>query len=327
MLVLAATGLLNLPARSAPLQPAMFTLIDEDDDFARNGDQHYTQGLRLSYFYSEQTTPQWAETVAWALPDLGMKIDVLRFGVAIGQNIYTPKNLMTVQPIMNDRPYAGWLYAGLLLQRQGMQGNVPALDSFEVDFGLIGPQSMAGQIQCWWHTMGGWNVPEGWDNQLKIEPAMNLRYERQWKFSTAPDGFAIEAIPYAGFSLGNVNTSGAIGTTVRFGYNIPDDFGVQTIDSLASQTGDRSAGKHAFGIYCYGGAEGRAVAHNAFLDGNLFRSCVSVDKEPLVADLKAGVVLAFRHLDIAASVIYRTREFEGQQKPDRFASISLNMKF
>ena len=66
----------------------MFTLIEENDDFVRNGDQHYTQGLRLSYFYSEQTTPRWAESVAWAVPDLGMKIDVPRFGVALGQNIW-----------------------------------------------------------------------------------------------------------------------------------------------------------------------------------------------------------------------------------------------
>ena len=39
-----------------------------------------------------------------------------RVGVSIGQNIYTPDDTFTSQPIYNDRPYAAWLYASFALQ-------------------------------------------------------------------------------------------------------------------------------------------------------------------------------------------------------------------
>jgi hypothetical protein len=213
----------------------------------------------------------------------------------------------------------------MMLQRQGKQWNVPVNDHFEVDLGLIGPESFAAQAQSWWHTVGGWILPKGWGNQLKTEPAIDIKYDRQWKLSTVSQGMGLELIPHAGFSLGNAATYAGAGATVRFGYNIPNDFGVQTIDSLASQTGDTTP--HSFGFYIYAGADGRAVLHNAFLDGNLYQRSLHVEKEPLVADLKVGVVLAFRHFDIAGSFVRRTCEYKGQPRCDQFASISLNGKF
>ena len=41
---------------------------------------------------------------------------VRRVGVSFGQNIYTPNDTFTSQPIYNDRPYAAWLYASFALQ-------------------------------------------------------------------------------------------------------------------------------------------------------------------------------------------------------------------
>ena len=78
-----------------------------------------------------------------------------------------------------------------------------------------------------------------------------------------------------------------------------------------------------FGIYGFVGAQGRAVARNIFLDGNSFRSSPSVDKEPLVADLQAGVSLFWlsgTRLDV--SVMHRTEEFEGQHGGDAIGIVS-----
>jgi lipid A 3-O-deacylase len=316
-----------LSARSALGHGPLVTLIEENDDLALNGDQHYTQGLKLSYLYSDEKTPDWAQSLASVLPDLGMKIESPKFGYTIGQNIYTPRNLRMKVPIMSDRPYAGWLYFGIILQRRGTQAGIPVNDSMEVDLGLIGPESFAQQAQSWWHTVGGWAVANGWDNQLKTEPAIDLKFDRQWKFGTYSQDWGAELIPHAGFSLGNAFTYAAAGAMVRFGYNIPDDFGVQNIDSLATQTGGYSAATRAFGAYIFAAAEGRAVLHNAFLDGNLYQGSVHVDKEPFVADLKVGLVLAFRHFDIAGTFVHRTCEYKTQPKCDHFVSVSLNAKF
>jgi hypothetical protein len=322
-----AVLLFALPVLSAPRQGPLLTLIEENDDFALNGDQHYTQGLKLTYMHGDEKTPDWAFNLAQALPDLGMKLETPKFGYALGQNIYTPRNLRTTAPVMNDRPYAGWLYFGMILQRRGNQAGVPVNDNLELDLGFIGPESFAQQAQAWWHTVGGWIVPKGWGNQLRTEPAIDIKYDRQWKFATRSQDFGLELIPHAGFSLGNVYTYAGAGAMVRFGYNIPDDFGVQNIDSLATQTGGRSAETRSFGAYLFAAADGRAVLHNAFLDGNLYQRSVHVDKEPFVADLKVGVVFAFKYFDIAGTFVHRTREYKSQPKSDHFASISLNAKF
>src|SRR4051812_10325309 len=258
-------------SRGAAGRGPLITLIEENDDFALNGDQHYTQGLKISYLYSDERMPDWSFALAHTIPEFGLDVQAPRFGYTVGQNIYTPGNIRTPAAMAYDRPYAGWLYFGMILQRRGEQFGVPANDNFEVDLGFIGPESFAAQAQAWWHTLGGWLVPRGWGNQLSTEPAIDIKYNRQWKFSTTSQGVGLEFIPNAGFSLGNVMTYAGAGAMVRFGYNIPDDFGVQTIDSLANQTGDRFVRTHPFGWYIYAGAEGRAVLHNAFLDGNLYQ--------------------------------------------------------
>ena len=329
-----AAGSLNergdTSALPAPSHGPILTLIEENDDLANNGDQHYTQDIRLSYLLSEERTPAWSAHLTDHLPSFGIREEVPRFGLVIGQNIYTPKNIYTPAMVATDRPYAGWLYLGAILQRRGVTGRqTPVLDNFELDLGVLGPDSLAQDTQTWWHALGGWVIPQGWHNQLKSEPGIDLKYDRQWKFSRTPPeaGWGLEFIPHAGVSLGTVQTFAVGGGIVRAGYNIPDDFGVQNIDSLASQAGGRTSRTRPFGAYLFAGLDGRAVARNAFLDGNLWRPSLSVRKEPLVGDFKFGAVLAFKHLDLALSYIERTREFKGQSRNDHFGSISLNAKF
>ena len=308
----------------------ILTLVEENDDLANNGDQHYTQGLRLTYSWGENHTPEWANSLANVLPALGMKIEAPRFGLALGQNIYTPKNIFTPDMVHSDRPYAGWLYLGAILQRRGSTARAtPVLDNFEMDFGIIGPDSLAENTQTWWHALGGWVLPQGWHHQLKSEPGLVLKFDRQWKFSPAAPGagWGLEFIPHAGVSLGNVQTFGVAGAMARAGWNIPDDFGAQNIDSLATQAGGCTSKARCFGAYVFAGVDGRAVARNAFLDGNLWRPSLSVKKEPLVGDLKAGGVLAFKHLEFALSFVERTREFIAQTRRDRFGSASISVKF
>jgi len=317
----------SLSVRAADGRGPLITLIEENDDFALNGDQHYTQGLKISYLYSDARMPNWSYALANTIPDLGMAVETARFGYTVGQNIYTPGNIRTPAAMSYDRPYAGWLYFGMILERQGKQGGIPVNDSFEVDLGFIGPESFAAQAQAWWHTLGGWIVPKGWGNQLNTEPAIDIKYNRQWKFATTSQGVGLEFLPNAGFSLGNVMTYAGAGAMVRFGYNIPDDFGAPTIDSLSNPTGDRNLARHPFGWYLFAGADGRAVLHNAFLDGNLYQPRPHVTKEPLVADFRAGIVFAFRRFDIAGSFVQRTREYKGQPRADRFGSISINATF
>jgi hypothetical protein len=79
--------------------------------------------------------------------------------------------------------------------------------------------------------------------------------------------------------------------------------------------------------YAFASVQGRGVAHDIFLDGNTFASSHSVDKHLLVGDAQVGIVVIYGGVRLAATQIFRTREFKGQRQADRFGAISLSANF
>src|SRR5438067_1994644 len=76
------TAAFHNPRSAAGESPGpVVTLTEENDDLANNGDQHYTQGIRLSYSLGENRTPHWAAHLGEKLPDLGMKLEAVRCGL------------------------------------------------------------------------------------------------------------------------------------------------------------------------------------------------------------------------------------------------------
>lgn len=308
-------------------QGAVFTLTEENDLVVRT-DRHYTQGLRLSLL-SKDDTPESLHRCFRDFFPLGLDVDAQKFGMAIGQQIFTPKNKSATAVVKTDRPYAGWLYLGGIWQRRGTSwADTPTLDQVELDLGVIGPDSFAREAQTTVHEWRGFSVPKGWKNQLQDEPGAALKVVRQWRIEWRSESLGADLIPELGGSLGNVGTYASACTTLRIGYHLPEDFGVQRIDSLASNSGGRISGKEShLGVYLFAGVEGRAVAYTAFLDGNFYQQSHRVDRETLVGNCRFGGVVAFRHCDVAYTYIFQSSEFVKQQDGDAFGSLSLNFKF
>jgi len=104
-------------------QGPIFVATEENDLFSSlftgiHTDRHYTQGMKALWLDGDDELPRPAKAVADFLPAWGINVKADRFGYDFGQNIYTPSDLLTSALITNDRPYAGWLYAGLVLQRR-----------------------------------------------------------------------------------------------------------------------------------------------------------------------------------------------------------------
>ena len=291
-------------------------------------DRHYTQGLKVIYLDRGEPVPGWAhglglDKLTRCLPLAWIDPAATNFGVAFGQNIFTPEDNRSTNVIASDRPYAGWLYAGLAIQRRGLTpGGRPVLESWELNLGVIGPEAQGEWAQ---NTVHQWrHIPtfEGWENQLRTEPAFVLKYGRAWRWAIN-EGSAryFDVIPHCGVNLGTLMTAGEVGVAMRLGVNLPDDFGVQRIDSDIVLAGGKTRGW--FGAYLFGEVNGRAVGRNAFLDGNLYQSSHHVDKRPLVADMIWGLAATFgRHCELSWTVISRTREFDNQTGFDEFGSLA-----
>lgn len=311
-------------------QAPVFTVLEENDLVVRT-DRHYTQGIKLAYVHRDEAMPQWLHRFSDWLPSLGYSQKVARIGFSIGQNIYTPADIQISEPQPDDRPYAGWLYGGFSLQRRGLTADLwPTLESFEIQLGIVGPESLAEQAQTWIHQIRGFDLPQGWDNQLKTEPGIAIRYWRGLRLSPSEAASRyLDVIPHYGGSLGNVETSLRVGATLRLGWNLPDSFGVQTISSLLTTEGGWSPSRKRgeWGIHGFTGFETWFVAHTVFLDGNLWQDSQSVPKETTVVEWQGGVAVTFRRAELAFSFVARSHEFEQQAKANGYGSLSVKVRF
>jgi hypothetical protein len=308
-------------------------VVQEENDLVVRTDRHYTQGIRVSYVHSEGRLPPWLGAPFRVLPDIGGEDEPERVGFSIGQSIFTPGDISVAELLPHDRPYAGWLYGGLILQRRGaLSRRWSGQESLEFHVGVVGPESLAEEAQTWIHEIRHFDLPQGWDNQLETEPGLAVRYQRSWRYATprsAPEGLGLDVIPYFGSSLGNVDTSLRAGGTFRFGLNVPDDFGVQTIHSLSSPSGGWPEGsvRKGWGYYLFARAEGSWVLYTTFLDGNLWHDSHSVEKEPLTGEFQGGIVAVSRWIEVGLTYVYRTPEFRRQELDAGFGSLSAKVKF
>ncbi|MBL9186192.1 MAG: lipid A deacylase LpxR family protein [Opitutaceae bacterium] len=317
-------------ARSAPV----FTAYFENDTFTGT-DEHYTNGLKFSWLSADLVDwgqVGWRKTLIEFLPFVNRTAGQKNLGLALGQNIYTPRDIRRINPDPVDRPYAGWLYLEL-----AFVSKTPAIsDTIAIQAGLIGPHSLAEDSQRIVHQWSGAIRPRGWDYQLRDELGVNLVYERRWRLYARAlvETLGIDLVPHAGLSLGNVQAYANAGGTVRFGLNLPSDFGVQLArpgsvgGTPADDLDPRVALDRNFSVFAFGAADGRAVARDIFLDGNTFRSSRSVDKEPFVGDLSAGLGLIAGRWQLTYTQVWRTREFKAQRGYyNNFGSVSLSRAY
>ncbi|KAB2310085.1 lipid A deacylase LpxR family protein [Betaproteobacteria bacterium SCN2] len=320
LLLLAATA-----AQAADLGGS-YTLLVENDVFT-GSDQHYTNGLRLSYLSRQDDVPDYIRAFAAAMPfvELGAR---LRAGYALGHNIYTPNNTKARGLVADERPYAGYLYAGMAVvaESDSRSGNI--LDTWELDIGIVGPSALGKEVQNNFHRLIGSPQAQGWENQLEDEPVVSLTHERKWRhlWRHPAYGLGLDFTPHVGGSLGNLATYLNLGATVRVGQGLARDYGPPRIRPSLPGSGFFLP-QDGMGWYVYAGVDGRAMAHNIFLDGNTFKDSHSVDSKTWVGDLQMGLVLTFSTLRLAYTHIYRTREFEGQKLGDSFGAVSISARF
>lgn len=300
-----------------------FTFVWENDYFA-NTDRNYTNGLRFSYlsgFKQPNGVTRWvADNVLRAEEDAG-----IRRGFALGHSIFTPQDTAATEPLPDQHPYAAWLYGeySVVVEQRDI------IDQFTLQAGVVGPAAGGEFIQNNWHDIIGGDPVNGWDNQLGNEPGFVLSYDRKLRalFEVNDDGLGFDVAPSFGASAGNVYVNGRVGLMLRFGVDLLNDYGPPRVrPSLAG--GGYFSPRDRFSWYLFAGAEGRAVVHNMFLDGSLFRdNDPSVDSKVFVGDFQAGVVLQVRRFQIAYTNVFRSREFETQDGAQQFGAVSVSVKF
>lgn len=298
-----------------------------DNDLFGDTDRYYTNGFQFAWRSATDTVPAWLAVAGRATAPVLPPGGVRRWGLAFGQEIYTPEDIFRDEPDPADRPYAAWLYGAVSYSVYTDTSFAAA----ELQAGVVGPSALGEQVQNTVHAFNGGDLAEGWDAQLDDEPGLNLLFTRLWRYDwaldpEAPRGYAVGIVPSLDASLGNVRTHAGAGLLVRAGRNLGADFGPPRIrPSVGGSAFVQPEGR--WGWYVFASAQGRAVVRDIFLDGNSFADGPRVDRKPLVAEGSLGAALVFPAGRLSYAQTFRSEEFVGQETSSEFGSITLTLRF
>lgn len=302
---------------------ATWSFVWENDYFA-DTDQNYTNGIRISYLSALKKPEGVSGFLAYKL--LGADDDAsVRRGFAIGHSIFTPEDTAASAPLPDQHPYAGWLYSEYSVAVQQSR----RVNQITLQAGVVGPLAQGEFLQNNWHEIIDGDSVNGWDNQIGNEPGFVLSYDRQFRSvrDFGGGGFGADITPNVGVSVGNVDTRMRGGLTLRVGKDLRNDYGPVRIRPALAGAGFFTPANE-FSWYLFLGAGGSAVAHNIFLDGSLFREGdPSVDSRVLVGEVQAGLAVQFRRVQMAYTVVMRTKEFDTQDGAQQFGAVSISTKF
>lgn len=296
-----------------------------ENDVVGGTDRDYTTGTHISYLSDELDCTHVARTLGQILPFFDADRE-LRYSVGVGQIYFTPEDTSASEPILDDRPYAGWLYAsfGLVSYDDATATEIGQMETLNLDVGVVGPYAMAEEMQNSFHKLIGSDESNGWGNQLGNELGINLSYSTKWRMVYEPiedTNFGLDFMPHLGATVGNVMTNAAVGGTFRIGSGLDRDFGPPRIRPAVPGSSYFAPG--GFDAYLFASVEGRGVARDIFLDGNTFRDSQSVDKEYFVGDMQLGVAVMWESWRLSYTHVTRSPQFENDDW-STFGSLALS---
>jgi lipid A 3-O-deacylase len=276
-------------------------ILTEENDVVWEKDNNYSQGIEF-------------KMVSSAFEDN----DPIFLSMGLRSRMYTPHDIAIVENQPGDRPWAGVTTVFRETTRKTEDGYL--LEGWEL--GILGPESSAEWMQTTFHKIVGAHTPMGWSNQVPNE--ISAQYYKTWYRpltllgSREYWGLDVEE-PY-GWCLGTTFDYVRAGLSLRAGWNIGKSHPGTSINPKAMKTS-------TFRTYLLLDGEVRYVLHNATLGHSFFRSHEDSmwdrDLIPIVGEIHAGAMIAWKSFSLTYLLGYRTDEFDSQPDPFKWGILSL----
>ncbi|WP_299214899.1 lipid A deacylase LpxR family protein [uncultured Dokdonia sp.] len=252
--------------------------LQHDNDFVFAIDRYYTTGTFIGYSRLLE-----GDFIFKREKDAPIQLDL-----RLGQETYTPRELFERDFDLLERPYAGYLFISGLISKV----KKTHIWSLQGEFGLVGPQSLAEDLQIKYHELINTFLPV-WEGQI----ANSIHLNFQGKYIT-------NVLLNSSYWLKNISLQSTASLGTRLSYV---DQEVRTFigkrSSLATSSAfDRIGGEREF--YGYVGVAYRYVINNALIEGHPFGddSPFTLDAVPSIGRFISGIV--YRKNCTTYSIVY-----------------------
>ena len=274
-------------------KPAEIGIISDNDLYSSPiNDQYYTNGLEFFYRYLGKRSDQ----------KVAKKITEFR----IGQYIYNPQSVRAGDINVNDRPFAGYLFA-----EAGINTFYTNESVLKVNFqaGVVGPESYAEEFQEGLHNLFGYPTVKGWQYQIVTTPAAQLQAVYSHKIFRETYKEKIDFHLQGEINAGTIWTSVSAGPMARIslrGLLVP-----MYESALHGATLSRDKDyKNKRDLFLYLNPTVQYMNHDATIEGSPFNddSPVTFPLIPFRFNADAGIKYRRDHWNFSYSLHYRGKE-------------------
>jgi len=274
-------------------------------------DRYYTNGLFINFRHAIDPAK------------FKEKLEKKIYEINVGQEMYNPRSGFSPDPSLQDRPFAGYLYAeGAMSWFYKNESVIRA----SAQFGTTGPDALAQKGQEFLHDVIGFYEPEGWDYQVNNELSVNLTAQYTRLLHRADnnavdfsfEGYANAGTTYSGAGAGVLFRAGKINQLYNTAYT-------HAVIGHAANT--RALVQKE--IFFYAKPQLNVVAYDATIQGSMFNndSPLTFDTKPVVFAQQLGFNYSTPRFTFDLGYILRTREVKSRAKAHQYGAISLFYRF
>lgn len=284
-------------------------ITDNDLYTSSKNDKYYTNGLTFYYRYLGKS-----------------KNDIIVKStneIKVGQYVYTPRFLNIEAIDINDRPFAGYLFAGFEKSLFYANQNVWKVG---LQLGTIGPNSFAKEFQENFHKLFQYKEVYGWENQIKNGLGFQAHVLFSKKLFPKVNQNLVDFNWQSEADLGTVFTQINTGFVTRIGFK--KLVAISDSNLFGASLGTNKYNSDEF--YFYVAPSVRYQVYDATIQGSMFdaKSPLLFPIVPFRFNAKAGFVYRKNNFNLSYSFVYTTKEVaESPATGFFYGSIGLSFLF
>jgi hypothetical protein len=282
---------------------------DNDAYLFYGQDRYYTNGLML--FFRRATDQH----------KLGEKLEKFTYEITAGQKMFNPQSGAAGKISQQDRPFAGYLYAGGSANFFYKKENILKTT---LELGTVGPSALGEDAQKLLHKTVGFYPIDGWQYQVKDKLSANLTVQytsllhrsEYSKIDFSFEGYANVGTTFSGAGAGILMRTGNINQLFQSAYtNSTIGYHPKTAKLVTEET------------FFYAKPQLNFVAHDGTIQGKTLNEGKAYELKKIVFAQQIGFNYSSKRFTFDFGLLFKTKEVKDIIHAHQYGTISMFYRF